>query len=195
MIILFKRFLTPTGRISMFFSPPSVAVAIIVAAIFLSSGNELHAEESTLETRLASCSEIDGRNDRLRCYDALVDVPSPDTITPLTEPQSVQKADAATSSSPSLEDRPRFGQKYLESEREQQRSEKTTYTLTGAYKNKSELWVFEFDNGEVWRQLEARYLSVPRDLPATAELSRGIFGSYNFRIGGNGRTIKVKRLK
>jgi hypothetical protein len=67
--------------------------------------------------------------------------------------------------------------------------------LQGTQESIKERWNFKFDNGEVWQQIEARYLSVPKDLPAAVIISEGVLGSYDLRIGETGRTIKVKRLR
>ena len=88
-----------------------------------------------------------------------------------------------------------LGNKYLTKDDSHESDRESSLQLVQAYKSKQELWVFEFENGQAWQQIEARYLSVPKDLPAAVIISQGVLGSYDLRIGETGRTIKVKRLR
>jgi len=88
-----------------------------------------------------------------------------------------------------------LGEKYLTKDDSHESDRESSLQLVQAYKSKQELWVFEFENGQAWQQIEARYLSVPKDLPAAVFISQGVLGSHDLRIGETGRTIKVKRLR
>ena len=83
-----------------------------------------------------------------------------------------------------------LGQKYL---RKSRTPLSPTFTMIAAFKDYKKRWNFEFDNGQVWRQLEPRYL--PRlDLPVQVKISKGVLGSYDLRAVRFGKPVKVKRL-
>lgn len=67
--------------------------------------------------------------------------------------------------------------------------------LVSAYQDRKKRWYFELDNGEVWRQTEARTLPGISDLPVVVTVSRGVFGSHNLRSDAFSGSIKVKRFK
>lgn len=55
--------------------------------------------------------------------------------------------------------------------------------------------LFQFESGQVWRQVDKRYVAVPDELPVPAVISRGTFNSYTLRINDAGRSIKVRRVQ
>jgi len=48
---------------------------------------------------------------------------------------------------------------------------------------------FHFDNGQVWRQMEARHLEYPRNVEFDINITRGMMGDYRMRIGDDGRMV------
>ncbi len=62
------------------------------------------------------------------------------------------------------------------------------------YKDNKKRWVFEFENGQVWRQTEPGYLPKQKDLPIQVDISNGVFGSHDLRAENFGKPIKVKRI-
>ena len=54
---------------------------------------------------------------------------------------------------------------------------------------------FHFDNGQVWRQMEARHLEYPRSGEFDINITRGMMGDYRMRIGDDGRLVRIRRVK
>jgi hypothetical protein len=71
----------------------------------------------------------------------------------------------------------------------------TNQILIAVYQDNKERWNFEFDNGEVWQQIEPRYLPKLESFPVQVDISEGVFGSYDLRAEGFGKVVKVMRLK
>ena len=55
--------------------------------------------------------------------------------------------------------------------------------------------IFQFDNGQVWRQQEKRYFPYPRDREFDVTLSTGMMGEVRLQVEGAGRRTTIKRLK
>ena len=55
--------------------------------------------------------------------------------------------------------------------------------------------LFHLENGQVWRQIEARYVPLPANAPFSARISRGLFGEYRLRVGGEGRLVRIRRVQ
>jgi len=85
------------------------------------------------------------------------------------------------------------GKKYLSSENKTVTA--IPVTLIKATKNKYRRYSFYLDNGQIWQQLEARYLNIPKNMPVAASLTQGALASYNLQIDDKPRVIKVKRVK
>jgi hypothetical protein len=51
------------------------------------------------------------------------------------------------------------------------------------------------DNGQVWRQNEARHLEYPRSGEFDINITRGMMGDYRMRIGDNGRMVRIRRVQ
>lgn len=81
--------------------------------------------------------------------------------------------------------------------REEQRSkpEALSATVSEVSADRLRRLVFEFENGQVWRQQEPRHFPYPRDEPFDVVISRGLLGDYQLRVGGEGRMTRVRRLK
>ena len=71
----------------------------------------------------------------------------------------------------------------------------TNQILIAVYQDNKERWNFKFDNGEVWQQIETRYLPKLENFPVQVDISEGVFGSHNLRAEDFGKVVKVKRLK
>jgi hypothetical protein len=64
--------------------------------------------------------------------------------------------------------------------------------------DKGHLFTVTLDNGEVWQQLAGDDRVADWNKPASAYtvvISRGLFGSYNFRVVKSGSLFKVRRLR
>jgi len=51
------------------------------------------------------------------------------------------------------------------------------------------------DNGQVWRQNEARHYSYPKNREFEVNITRGMMGEYRMRIGDNSRMVRIRRVK
>ena len=87
------------------------------------------------------------------------------------------------------------GQKYLKSSRTKTGAPAFNYSLVATNKDKKQRMVFSFANGQIWKQIEPRYLRLPAKLPLQVELVSGALGSYSLKLGAKGRLVKVKRVK
>jgi hypothetical protein len=87
-----------------------------------------------------------------------------------------------------------LGQKYLRKSREPNTQSALSYTLIAAYKDNKKRWTFEFDDGQVWKQIEPRYLPKLSNLPVQVNISKGVFGSHDLRAEDLGKPVKVRRL-
>ena len=167
------------------------AITMIAAFFFLHSQTNYAASGSILQ-QLNHCAGIASNQSRLRCYDEITQTNDADADLSNQPLKSMAAADkVASTESPKTS----FGEKYLEKKASKTQDITVALTLNKAYRNKRKLWVFEFTNGQIWQQLEIQYIKVPKALNTTATISSGIFGSYDLRVGANGRPIKVKRLK
>lgn len=62
-------------------------------------------------------------------------------------------------------------------------------------KGRNDLLYFHLDNGQVWRQIEARHYSYPKNSEFEVNIGRGMMGDYRMRIGDNGRLVRIRRVK
>jgi hypothetical protein len=67
--------------------------------------------------------------------------------------------------------------------------------LQGTQEPIKERWNFKFDNGEVWQQIEPRYVPKLENFPVLVNISEGVFGNHDLRAEDFGKVVKVKRLK
>ena len=54
---------------------------------------------------------------------------------------------------------------------------------------------FHLENGQVWRQIEPRYVPYPRNGTFEVKISRGMLGEYRLRVAGKGRLVRIRRVK
>ena len=180
-----------TGQTVRIVSPGCFAALLAVAA-FLLSQPQVSLAKGTAQQQEADCSEIIDDMARLRCYDNNANKFEANS----GRATSIAALPANTEApATNLQTDDSLGKKYLTKDDSHESDRESSLQLVQAYKSKRELWVFEFENGQAWQQIEARYLSVPKDLPAAVIISQGVLGSYDLRIGETGRTIKVKRLR
>jgi hypothetical protein len=67
--------------------------------------------------------------------------------------------------------------------------------VTEVTKGHNRILYFHFDNGQVWRQIEARHLEYPRSGEFDINITRGMMGDYRMRIGDNGRMVRIRRVQ
>ena len=180
------------SEISIFPLKTKAAIGLIAVLVFYPSINLL-AHEQPLRDKVNKCLVIANDGQRLACFDSLDDDENEDMKeTPCCKDVAkpiARNTDGTTVSNAQL------GDKYLERDHARSNEESANFILINAHRNHAKLWVFEFENGQVWQQLESRYLSVPNKLPAAAQISSGVFGTYNLRIGEKSRITKVKRIR
>ncbi|MDG2376425.1 MAG: hypothetical protein P8M18_08750 [Woeseiaceae bacterium] len=68
-------------------------------------------------------------------------------------------------------------------------------TVVEVSKGRHDHLYFELDNGQVWRQNEARHFPYPKDVEFDVNITRGMMGDYRMRIGDNGRMVRIRRVK
>jgi len=171
------------------FSPPGCFAAMLAVAAILLSQPQVSRAKDTAQQQEAGCSEIIDDMARVRCYDNNFEANSGLATSNAASPANTETPATKLQTDDSL------GEKYVTKDDSHESDRESSMQLVKAYKSRQELWVFEFENGQAWQQIETRYLSVPKDLPAAVIISRGVLGSYDLRIGETGRKIKVKRLR
>jgi hypothetical protein len=88
-----------------------------------------------------------------------------------------------------------FGAEHIEAPAEAARPEALAATVRSVKKDRYKRLQFEFANGQVWRQTEARHFPYPKGEPFDAVITRGMLGDYQLRVGGEGRMTRIQRLK
>lgn len=167
-----------------------LAAIIVIAAFFLLNSQALYA--SSIFQQLNDCAEIANNHSRLGCYD---DISQSKDVVPCLSNQPLKPMAAENKVASTESRKTSLGDKYLVKKVSKTQDITVALTLKKANKNKRKLWVFEFTNGQIWQQLESQYVKVPKDFKTTVTISIGIFGSYDLRVGDDGRPIKVRRLK
>lgn len=87
-----------------------------------------------------------------------------------------------------------FGREHVANE-EREADRRVTATVTEVTRDYTKRLVFHFENGQVWRQQEARRFQYPKNRSFDVEIARGVFGDYQLRVGGEGRMTRIKRLQ
>lgn len=154
---------------------------------------------------LYECRAIPGKVDRVNCYDQIMDVYSgvqsedepsgieSETVTPLVK-ATEEAAENVGNTDPAFDAR-NLGRKYLREAAGDDAPESLAVILADAEKDSKGRWRFALENGQVWRQIEARYLKVPDRFPVDASLIPGSLGSFALKIGDRGKPVKVRRVK
>lgn len=165
----------------------------IIAAIFfvmsLSTGSALAASS---DAELRDCRVLVVASERLACYDA---IPLAVPLAKPVVPKKTATPPSETKLAPVNTVQPQLGSKYLaKKDREIQTPVTASKKLIDAKKDSKKRWEFYFADGQVWRQVEARYLSKPA-LPAQATISEGMLGRHVLSINDNSKSTKVKRIR
>lgn len=80
-------------------------------------------------------------------------------------------------------------------ERETEPPPAVTATVSDVTKSGSGRLYFHFANGQVWRQIEPRYFSYPRNRAFEVTISQGLMGEYRLRVDGKGQMVRVRRVE
>ncbi|MCL1126312.1 hypothetical protein [Shewanella surugensis] len=136
-----------------------------------------------VEHVLMQCSSVSDKLDRLICYDKLTDA--------VKAGKNVTSAQlSAKDSTPKIltvEDS--FG---LKEKPKDEQIEKIYARVTKVDKNVYGALKITFDNGQVWKQTDARYFKVKID--ETLFIKTGALGSFMLGRDNQNTTIRVKRL-
>ena len=139
-------------------------------------------------------SKVENDTKRLACFDEHIPSNAGQPTAEKIELQGTQEPIAEKSSVKDSND-DKHGQNYLEKPQESKLKTSRSYDLIAVYQDNKERWNFKFDNGEVWQQIEPRYLPKIESFPVRVDISEGVFGSYDLRAEDFGKVVKVKRLK
>jgi len=134
--------------------------------------------------QVEKCKQHQNSMQRLQCYDQLFGTLAIDNV---ATKKVIVKSEKQTKQTEDL------GKKYLSTAVKE--TTPVYMSLINFTKNKYSRYVFYFENGQVWQQLEPSYIAKPKTFPVSANLSVGALGSYNLRLGDKLRKIKVKRVK
>lgn len=137
-----------------------------------------------------NCGEIQNDQERLACYDAMnrsaPSEPQRDAAAPAVAPASEV---APESSAPVRARAPeQFGAK--ESEEQAKEYIEATIVELDESANRHYLWL---DNGQVWREIEDTTLRFKVGRKVT--ITEGILNSYDLKIEGQNKIVKVKRVR
>lgn len=88
-----------------------------------------------------------------------------------------------------------LGAEHLERDEPAREPEAVTATVRDVWKSGNRLLYFQFDNGQVWRQMESGYFSYPRDGEFEVTIRQGVMGDYQLRVHERGRMIRIVRVK
>ena len=174
---------------------------VIVASGFTAA--PLHAQ-SVDQDDLRRCADMSTAERRLACFESLLDSPQPPAAVEAPEPAAVPAApvaataEAAPAAEPAATAQPGsdFGSEYVkEDDDEDDDRRDVTATVNEVTLDRYKRLHFQFANGQVWRQLEARRFQYPKNEPFDVVISRGVLGDYQLRVGGEGRMTRIKRVK
>jgi len=164
---------------------------------------ELCASQETSEVRLACFEAIIAAGRASREEEAhTVELPVPEKVSNQADGTSdkpppangTPMARVVVASEPSANDD--FGQEYLlRSAKKQEEKVSILATVTNVTKGHNKVLYFYLENGHVWRQIEPRYLSYPKEVEFAVKITRGMMGEYRMRIGDDGRMVRIRRVK
>jgi len=175
------------------------------------------ATVAAAEETLLGCSKIGAADERLACYDRVVDAvrgelapeaPPPglkasSAAAPRADEPRAEDPPAEDPRSEASEDRTLRERMFGRSESEGARALRKTYgletpdeinaTVSEAKRGGDHLLLLTLDNGQVWKQAETvRFSAHTGD---TVQIEAGLAGAYYLRRNGKGRTIRVKRIQ
>ncbi len=138
---------------------------------------------------LDKCHAIENSNLRLECYDALAEIT-----------RKRESKDSNFSSPPnqaltknSTNEKFGFASKLNE---ENKKAVKISIKakVVKVSELKRNLKIFYFDNGQIWKQSKADYISIPKNKEFDVIISKGAIGDYRLRVNGKGKMTRVKRI-
>jgi len=151
------------------------------------------ATSSVAAESARDCARIESATERLACYDVAFGAEADAkqrSADELAGDSAAAAAAASTTAQRSKPDEADFGFTKQKTETE---GESLTSTISGLSRDAYKRRVFELENGQVWRQIEYKSLSV--DVGDVAVIRHGSFSSYKLYIGDTKRWTRVRRFK
>jgi ribosomal protein S18 acetylase RimI-like enzyme len=107
------------------------------------------------------------------------------------------RADATITDSAVSEDSraDELGREYLDEEKVEEDDAEVRLTVREVVKGNYDVLYFHFANGQIWRQIESRRFSYPRNGEFEVVISRGMMNDYRLRVSGNSPMTPIKRLQ
>lgn len=174
--------------------------SLSVLALFAAAANA--AAQTASQQELEACAAIERAIERLDCFETLT-ARGAETAPVEVEPAEVepeQPAEAPPEQTPDTsQDRlENVGIEQLPDNRREERPRERDdigATVTEVSEGPRGNLLFHLENGQVWRQIEARYVPLPADAPFPVQISRGLFGEYRLRVDGEGRLVRIRRVQ
>ncbi|MFW2403502.1 MAG: type VI secretion system-associated protein TagO [Gammaproteobacteria bacterium] len=151
------------------------------------------ATSAVADEAAEDCARIASATERLACYDAAFSAEADAKQRPADElaaDSAAASTAAAVTAQQNKPDQDDFGFTKRKTETE---GESLTSKISGLSKDAYKRRVFELENGQIWRQIEYKSLSV--DVGDVAVIRHGSFSSYKLYIGDTKRWTRVRRVK
>jgi hypothetical protein len=158
---------------------PCAPLFFAAAALLLLSAGLTNAQTADLSS-LEICASLETSELKLACFEAII------AAGEIPDEQAVED-----SAAPHEND---IGQEIPDvPERTQEKIIRAT--VVAVSQGYSRKLTFRLANGQVWRQIEARYLQYPKDGDFDINITQGMMGEYRLRIGDDGQMVRIKRVK
>ncbi len=177
---------------------------LLLLAGLVAYGGVAQAEESaSLQARLLVCDGIVGKDEKLACFNAIVD--SLDRSAPraaqASEPQRhaepTPTASVPAVSGPVAEAAtPQPDSDYGLTPKKERKAEAESFaaTIVRVWMHHDERFSVELDNGQRWRETQGTRVGKPKE-GAMVTVSPGSFGSFRMKIDGISRKAWVRRTR
>ena len=140
---------------------------------------------------LESCAGQHSAAAKLNCFIALTDR-GRKTPAPVTQPEESAPAQSVVVKMPTTD----LGEEHVAKPGAASRQATShTVMVTKVTEGIHGVLIFHMDNGLIWRQIERGYFPYPKRRTFTVEIDRGMMGEYRMRVKGQGRMVRIRRLK
>lgn len=177
--------------------------SLSVLVLFAAAANA--AAQTASQQELEACAAIEQAIERLDCFETLTArgaEPAPVDVEPEqeaeVEPEQAAEAPPEHTSDTSQNQLENVGIEQLPDNRREERTQERDdigAIVTEVSEGPRGNLLFHLENGQVWRQIEARYVPLPADAPFPVRISRGLFGEYRLRVDGEGRLVRIRRVQ
>lgn len=174
----------------------SVPARLILAGSLIFAAEVASADSEGRENALRQCYNIEDAVRRLSCYDlyAKTWVGRPDKGLAIRSTEAV--ADTNLPERPRQElNQEQFGANQVKTKKSESLEPKSITALVDRVtESRRNLRTFHLANGQVWRQTEPSYISIPKTGNFEVVVSKGAIGGYRLRVDGKGKMARVKRI-